>query len=120
MVTSNTDDLNIGQLLESIASYFDYVAPMIYPSHYPPTFHGYKNPAAHPYEIVRFAMERGIERLAAPTSTPTKLRPWLQDFDLGANYGVAEVNAQKKAVYDAGLQSWMVWDASNKYTREAY
>ncbi len=120
MVTSNTDDLNIGQLLEPIAKHFDYIAPMVYPSHYPPTFQGFKNPAAHPYEVVLFAMEKGVARLQAPTSTPLKLRPWLQDFDLGADYGVAEIRAQIKATYDSGLTSWMIWDASNKYTRGAY
>ncbi len=120
MTTTNYDDLNIGQVLESIAPYFDYIAPMVYPSHYPPTFQGYKNPAAHPYEIVYFAMSKAVLRLSAPTSTPSKLRPWLQDFDLGINYGAAEVEAQKKAVYDSGLTSWMIWDAGNKYTREAY
>ena len=93
---------------------------MIYPSHYPAAFHGYKNPAAHPYEIVKIAMESGVARLQAPTSTPTKLRPWIQDFDLGADYGVAEIKAQKQAIYDSGLTSWMSWDAANKYTREAY
>ncbi len=120
MVATNYDDLNIGQVLEAIAPHFDYIAPMVYPSHYPPTFQGYKNPAAHPYEIVRFSMDKAVERLIAASSTPSKLRPWLQDFDLGANYGVAEVEAQKKAVYDSGLTSWMSWDAGNKYTQDAY
>lgn len=120
MVATNYDDLNIGQILEDIAPYFDYIAPMVYPSHYPPTFQGYKNPAAHPYEIVYFSMSKAVERLSAPTSTPSKLRPWIQDFDLGVYYGIAEVEAQKKAVYDSGLTSWMAWDAGNKYTRGAY
>jgi len=120
MTTSNFDDLNIGQVLEPIAKYFDFVAPMVYPSHYPATFHGFKNPAEHPYEIVLFAMSEGVKRLQAPTSTPLKLRPWLQDFDLGADYGPVEVRAQIQATYDAGLTSWMIWDPSNKYTRGAY
>ena len=29
------------------------------------------------------------------------------------------VRAQIKATYDAGLTSWMLWDAGNTYTREA-
>ena len=120
MVATNYDDLNIGQVLEAIAPYFDYISPMVYPSHYPPGFQNYKNPAAHPYEIVRFSMDKAVERLIAASSTPFKLRPWLQDFDLGKNYGVAEVEAQKKAVYDSGLTSWMSWDAGNKYTQGAY
>jgi len=120
MTTTNYDDLNIGQVLEAITPHFDYVAPMVYPSHYPPTFQGYKNPAAHPYEIVLYSMSKAVERLSAPTSTPTKLRPWLQDFDLGATYDAKKVRAQIQATYDAGLTSWMIWDPSNKYTRDAY
>jgi len=49
-----------------------------------------------------------------------KIRPWLQDFDYGGNYGYAEVRAQIDAVYASGLDSWMIWDPSNKYTKEAY
>ena len=44
MTTTNNDDLNIGQLLERAMPYFDYIAPMVYPSHYPPNFNGWKNP----------------------------------------------------------------------------
>ncbi|MEK7599020.1 MAG: putative glycoside hydrolase [Patescibacteria group bacterium] len=120
MVTTNADDLNIGQILEYAEPYFDYIAPMVYPSHYPPGFQNFKNPAAHPYEIVRYSMSRARERLLAASSTPAKLRPWIQDFDLGADYDAKMVGAQMQAVYDAGLSSWMAWDASNKYTRDAY
>ncbi|MBI5045389.1 MAG: hypothetical protein HZC14_00025 [Candidatus Niyogibacteria bacterium] len=120
MVTVNTDDLNIGQVLERAAPYFDYIAPMVYPSHYPKGYNGYKNPADHPYEIVYKGMKMASDRLIADSSTPEKLRPWIQDFDLGAIYTAEMVNLQKRAVYDAGLTSWMVWDASNKYTKEAF
>ncbi|MBI2023517.1 hypothetical protein HYT01_03075 [Candidatus Giovannonibacteria bacterium] len=120
MTTTNTDDLNIGQVLEKIVPYFDYVAPMVYPSHYPAGFHGYKSPASHPYEVVNFAMAKGVERMVAASTTPQKLRPWLQDFDLGADYTSDMIRAEKKAVYDAGLTSWMIWDPSNKYTKGAY
>ncbi len=120
MTTVNYDDLNIGQVLEKTAPYFDHIAPMVYPSHYPTGFNNFKNPALHPYEIVNQAMTVASARLVAASSTPSKLRPWLQDFDLGANYGEKEIKAQMQAVYDAGLTSWMIWDASNKYTRDAY
>ncbi|QQG46499.1 MAG: putative glycoside hydrolase [Candidatus Niyogibacteria bacterium] len=120
MVTVNYDDLNIGQVLENAALYFDYIAPMVYPSHYPPGFNNFKNPALHPYEIVHQAMTVASGRLTAASSSPSKLRPWLQDFDLGATYDAGMVRAQMQAVYDAGLTGWMVWDAGNKYTRDAY
>ena len=120
MTTVNYDDLNIGQVLENAALYFDYISPMVYPSHYPAGFNNFKNPAMHPYEIVNQAMTAASERLIAASSTPSKLRPWLQDFDLGADYDAGMVRKQMQAVYDAGLTSWMVWDAGNKYTRDAY
>lgn len=119
MTATNSDDLNIGQVLEKTEPYFDYICPMVYPSHYPPTYNGFKNPAEHPYEVVKLAMDTASGRLIAATSTPNKLRPWLQDFDLGATYDAAMVRKQKQAVYDAGLDSWLLWDAANKYTHAA-
>ena len=120
MVTTNRDDLNIGQVLEYAEPYFDYIAPMVYPSHYPKWFIGYEYPATMPYEIVKYSMDRGVERLLAAGVSPLKLRPWLQDFDYGAVYDADMVRAQMQAVYDAGLTSWMIWDPKNIYTREAF
>ncbi len=127
MTTTNNDDLGIGQVLEDTLEYFDFVDPMVYPSHYPPTWNGFKNPAEHPYEVIKLSMQGGINKeqalrvsLGISTSTPSKLRPWLQDFDMGANYGVPEVRAQIKATHDIGLTSWLVWDAGNKYTNGAF
>jgi hypothetical protein len=59
MTTSNTDDLGIGQVLERAAPYFDYIAPMVYPSHYPATFIGLKNPAEHP-SLKRWSLTRFV------------------------------------------------------------
>ena len=119
MTTTNKDDLNIGQILEYAEPYFDYIAPMVYPSHYPSGFKNYKNVNAHPYEIVKFSMDEASKRLIAASSTPDKLRPWLQDFDYPVTYTADMVRKQKQAVYDAGLSSWMLWDPANKYTPEA-
>ncbi len=126
MTTTATQDLGIGQVLEKALPYFDYVAPMVYPSHYPPTWNGFVNPAEYPYEVVKIAMMKGIEREQAlnilnglATSTPSKFRPWLQDFNLGAAYDADKVRAQIQAVYDTGLTSWMLWNAGNKYTEAA-
>lgn len=119
ITTTNSDDLNIGQVLEYAEPYFDYIAPMVYPSHYPKGFNGYDNPNHYPYEVVHYSMSRAAERLDSASSTRAKLRPWLQDFDYGGNYGKDEVRAQIQAVYDSGLDSWMLWDAGNKYTESA-
>ena len=119
MVTTAKDDMGIGQLLEDTFPYFDYIMPMVYPSHYPVTFQGFKNPAEHPYEVVHFAMKEAVSRATVASTTTSKLRPWLQDFDLGADYGPAEVRAQIKATNDVGLNSWILWSPSNKYTKSA-
>jgi hypothetical protein len=119
MTTTNTDDLNIGQVLEKTLPYFDYIAPMVYPSHYPPGFNGWADPNNHPYDLIYFVMEEGARRAEAAGYNKTALRPWLQDFDYGGDYDAADVRAQIKATYDVGLTSWMLWAPSNKYTRDA-
>jgi len=119
MTMTNADDLNIGQILEYAEPYFDYLAPMVYPSHYPTGFNGWANPNEHIYEVIKYSMDRGVEKLIAASSSPLKLRPWLQDFNYGGTYGPLEVRAQIQATYDAGLTSWMLWDPANIYTKEA-
>ncbi|MEK7298421.1 MAG: putative glycoside hydrolase [Candidatus Margulisiibacteriota bacterium] len=115
MVLTNTDDLGIGQQLEAAAPYFDYICPMIYPSHWPRGFIGISNPAEYPYEIVRHAMRAGLARVPG-----AQLRPWLQDFHMGATYDAAKMIAQKQALYDLGLYSYLVWDPANKYRTANY
>ena len=116
MTTTNFNDLNIGQKLEDALLYFDFVAPMVYPSHYPRNFIGLANPAEKPYEVVKYSMDRAVSRAS---TTRYKLRPWLQDFNLGADYTPQRVREQIQAVYDAGLTSWMLWNAPNRHTTEA-
>lgn len=122
LTTVAYDDLGIGQELKRALPYFDYVAPMVYPSHFAKGTNGLTNPAANPYEIIKYSMSGGREKeiLLYGTSTPSKLRPWIQDFDLGATYGVAEVKAQIRASDELGLPGWMIWDPANRYTTAAF
>lgn len=119
MTTTNYDDLSIGQVLEFAAPNFDYIAPMVYPSHYPSGFEGYEDVNKYPYEIVKYSMDAAVSRLVAASTSPLKLRPWLQDNDYPVPYTAAMVRAQIQATYDAGLDSWMLWDPANLYTRAA-
>jgi len=112
----NNNDMNIGQILEYTAPYFDFICPMVYPSHYPEGFNGYKNPAAYPYEIIKANLLKGGERIKGERA---KLRPWLQDFDIGANYDKEMIEAQKQAVYDTNSYGWLLWNPSSRYTEEA-
>ncbi|HLP86346.1 MAG TPA: putative glycoside hydrolase [Candidatus Paceibacterota bacterium] len=119
LTTEAKDDMGIGQVWEKAIPYFDFVCPMVYPSHYPSGHAGYKNPAQYPYEVIDRALLGAIEKTKAINEDVSKIRPWLQDFDMGATYTKELVRAQMKAVYKNGLNSWMLWDPSNKYTPSA-
>ncbi|MDQ5958072.1 MAG: hypothetical protein QG665_420 [Patescibacteria group bacterium] len=143
MTTTSYADVGIGQIWERTIPHFDYVAPMVYPSHYYNGFAGYDNPNEHPYEIIHNALSSAIARTVATTTTvltkdgvvvastspqlytkkgfsSAKVRPWLQDFDYPVAYTPQMVKDQIRATYDLGLTSWMMWDPSNYYTREVY
>ena len=106
------DDMNIGQRIIDAAKYFDYVCPMVYPSHYPPDYMGFSNPADHPYEVVKNAMGKGIERTKGERA---KLRTWIQYFNMGAIYDGEKVRAQIKASDEVGADGWILWNARNVY-----
>jgi hypothetical protein len=119
LTTEVKDDMGIGQVWEKALPYFDYLAPMVYPSHYPSGTGGFAKPAEHPYEIIDRALESAVARTKAAGYDIKKVRPWLQDFNLGATYTKERIRAQMKATYDNGLDSWMLWDPANTYTASA-
>lgn len=115
----NTDDTDIGQRLEDLDTYLDYISPMLYPSGFHMGIPGYRNPVAHPYEIVRLTLERARERTGLP---PTRFRPWLQAFkDYAFDrrlFRGAEIRTQIRAAEDFGANGWMLWNANNLYSAE--
>ena len=120
LTTEISDDMGIGQVWEKAIVHFDFVSPMVYPSHYPAGYAGLKNPAAHPYEVITRSLKSAIEKTKVVGEDTDKIRPWLQDFDMGAIYTKDLVRAQIKATHDLGLDSWMLWDPANKYTPSAF
>ncbi len=113
-----TDDLKVGQKFQELYDYFDYICPMIYPSHYLPGNFGFANPAEYPYEVVLNTIESGKIQLGERDLK--KLRPWIQDFNIGAVYDDEMVRKEKQAVYDSGLTAgWLLWNPRNIYTKTA-
>jgi hypothetical protein len=105
-----------GQDISLMTHYLDYICPMSYPSHYTPGELGCANPNACPYEIVLETLNRAHAQMTE--GQQAKLRPWVQDFDLGAPpYGPLEVQAQILASWDAGGVGWCLWNAGNVYTQ---
>jgi hypothetical protein len=142
LTTSANDDLGIGQVLEHALENFDYVMPMVYPSHFGKGYMNLTKPAQFPYEVIQASMSRAIAKAEA-TTTPrvligidriastspqlytknaydkNKLRPWLQAFDLGGVYTPAMVRDQIRASNELGLHSWILWNAGSVYKKDA-
>ncbi len=116
----NENDTDIGQRVEELAPYLDYLSPMVYPSGYHLGIPGYRNPVDHPYEVVFESVKHLRKRTA---NLPIKIRPWIQDFrDYAFDrrpFGVMQVQAQAKGARDAGAAGWMLWNPRNNYTTSA-
>ncbi len=108
--------ISVAQDIPEMAKHLDFLAPMVYPSHWGPGEYGVAKPNSQPYDIVNRSV---IEFNRLALGTDCVIVPWLQDFSLGVSYGVAEVKAQIKAAADAGVNGFYLWNASSKYTAAA-
>lgn len=116
LVTSVKGALEVGQAWEPLAKSADILLPMTYPSHYPRGSFGVPFPNAEPYKIMYAAVIRAKERNDALGIKGDRVRPWIQAFSLGKPpYGPAEIEAQKKAIYDAGYDGWVLWHPGSRY-----
>lgn len=99
-------DFGVGQVLEAMAPHVDVLCPMLYPSHFPEGFLGWKNPGAYPEKIVRMSLLRMRERTRKP------VRPWIQGFW----YNASEISLQLDGVSGGGGGGWAVWNPSGTYS----
>jgi hypothetical protein len=115
----NDADLGIGQRVDAMAPYVDYISPMLYPSSFQVGIPGYKNPVAANYQIVKHSLDKALEKSGG---SPLGFRPWLQAFRDYAfdrrNYGKKEISEQIRASEDFGSSGWMLWNARNIYTTD--
>lgn len=115
----NNADLGIGQRVDAMASYVDYLSPMLYPSGFQAGIPGHLNPVKANYEIVNHTLKKALEKSGG---SPLSYRPWLQAFRDYAfdrrNYGGKEIRDQIRASEDFGSCGWMLWNARNVYTAD--
>jgi hypothetical protein len=102
----------VGQDVPSISRHTDYIAPMVYPSHWNAGEYGVADPDRQPYDIVKASL---ADFVAEVGPTGRTLAPWLQAFDDGSHYGEAEVQAQITAAKELGVDSWLLWNPNTQY-----
>jgi hypothetical protein len=95
----------------------DYLAPMIYPSHWGPGQYRVDSPIHEPFEITKRSLT-DFQRVTAGTGV--RFLPWIQDFTLfGVPYGPAEVRAQIDAAASLGITGFLLWNPNVRYTDTA-
>ena len=100
-----------------LAPHVDYLAPMVYPSHWGPGEYGVADPVRQPADIVGRSVA-DFERLVAGAGTAVV--PWLQDFSSGdVVYGPLEVRAQIDAARAAGVEGFLLWNPASTYSVDA-
>ncbi|WP_036609179.1 putative glycoside hydrolase [Oribacterium sp. P6A1] len=128
IIGSYVDTVSVGQDYPVMAGAADYMCPMIYPSHYGNGNFGLDVPDIHPYEAILGACNASQKDLALEYQEgvhQAKVRPWLQGFTASylsayIHYGAEEVRQEIQAVYDAGYDEWLIWNASNDYPWDAF
>ena len=124
IIGSETDVQTVGQDYTALGQTVDAISPMVYPSHYANGVFGLKVPDAHPYETVSAAMQGSAEELQEiPEAERAVVRPWLQAFTATwvpghISYNGTQIREQIQAVYDAGYEEWILWNATNRYSPE--
>lgn len=112
-VSSFGESKHIGQNLILFSQNVDAICPMVYPSHYEP----FRLHAVTPYQTVYSSLKSIKSQFA--NRMPVKLIPYIEIFNyrypLPGQKRIAYVNAQMRAVEDAGADGWYVWSAHNEY-----
>lgn len=123
VIDNDVDTRLVGQNYADMGKYVSTISPMIYPSHYGPKVFGIPIPNNAPYQTILGSMKLSKKVLDTLEVKPN-VRAWLQDFSApwvaGARaYTAADVRAQIDAIYDAGYDEWLLWNASVRYRKDA-
>jgi len=118
-VSWNDADIDIGQRVDALAPYVDYLSPMLYPSGFHMGIPGYPNPVEANYQIVKQSLDQALKKSCTSSKA---YRPWLQAFrDYAFDrriYGEKEIREQIAASEAFGSCGWILWNPRNVYTQQ--
>lgn len=120
------DREDIGQYFEMIGKKLDYISPMAYPSLYAQgqivNSIAFPKPDLDPYGVVYNTLLKAKDRISKTEGYNANVRPYLQGYTANwlpqgyfQSYGAAQYRQQIQAVYSAGYEEWIFWDANNRY-----
>lgn len=117
-----------GQYWPALSNVTDVICGMPYPDHFSDGYYGISKPWNHPYELLN-AWGRHVQNRQSETTTPAKVRTWIQAYDVmryvdrnGIAYNAENVEKEIRALYDAGLTggyiTWMSSASIAKYEQQ--
>lgn len=125
IILSDLDASIVGQNYTELCKIFDYVCPMVYPSHFAHYTMDIDYPDLHPYDIIYKSLLKSNERLQGVEGVRAVIRPWLQDFTASylknhyQTYKKEQILEQIQACYDAGINEWLLWSSGRENTVDA-
>lgn len=106
-------DVTIGQQWEALSNVVDVISPMFYPALYGRGAFDLYDPDDYPYEVLKISIGYALRR-NSNVKTAALIRPWLQSWD----YSVKEINEQIRALEEAGIEEYLLWNVDGEYSLE--
>lgn len=103
----------IGQDIQFLSRFVDAVYPMVYPSHFGPSFYVRYSGLERPYMIVRDSTIRSIYL----SRGRTVIRPWIQDWNYNSpGWGPEYILKQVKGIHDGEGKSYSFWNPGGDHS----
>lgn len=103
----------IGQDIQFLSRFVDAVYPMVYPSHFGPSFYARYSGLERPYMIVRDSTIRSIYL----SRGRTVIRPWIQDWNYNSpGWGPDYILKQVQGIRDGGGESYSFWNPGGDHS----
>jgi hypothetical protein len=110
-----------GQYWASISNVVDVISGMPYPDHFNENEFGFAKPWMVPYELLNLWGSSYVMKRQSEIPTPAITRTWVQTYDAkdGYKYGVEQIDAEIRGLFDAGLDggymTWLSYSSLERY-----